>query len=73
MHVGLLHFPFTLQTLFVSLMPKKPPGDLTQGEVKVLIAAARVLAAVQTYLEHPPAPGEQWYWDDNIGEELVSQ
>jgi hypothetical protein len=54
-------------------MPKKPPCELTQGEVKVLIAGARVLAAHWTYLEHLPALGEQWYWDDNIGEELVSQ
>ena len=54
-------------------MPKKPAGELTQGKVKVLIAAARVMAALRTYLERPPPPGEQWYWDDNIGEELVSR
>jgi hypothetical protein len=54
-------------------MPKKNVAELTQGEVKVMICAARVLAALQAYLEDPPLSAQQWHWDDNIGEELVSQ
>jgi hypothetical protein len=56
-----------------SLMPKKNIAELTQGEVRVMICAAKVLAALQAYLEDPPPLAQQWYWDDNIGEELVSQ
>ncbi|KAF8269524.1 hypothetical protein EI94DRAFT_1799085 [Lactarius quietus] len=51
-------------------MPKKAAEELTQDEIKLLVSAAKVMAVLWVCMENPPSPNQQWYWDDNICEEL---
>ncbi|KAF8263644.1 hypothetical protein EI94DRAFT_1703853 [Lactarius quietus] len=53
-------------------MPKKAAEELTQDEIKLLVCAAKVMAALRVCMENPPSPDQQWYWDDNICEELIT-
>ncbi|KAF8261853.1 hypothetical protein EI94DRAFT_1705225 [Lactarius quietus] len=52
-------------------MPRKPPDELTQDEIKLLVSAAKMLAALQTYLAALPPQDEMLYWDKNIRKELT--
>ncbi|KAF8268581.1 hypothetical protein EI94DRAFT_1800313 [Lactarius quietus] len=52
-------------------MPRKPPDKLTQDEIKLLVSAAKMLAALQAYLAALPPQDETCYWNKNIREELT--
>jgi hypothetical protein len=52
-------------------MPTKGPGELTGDEVKLLVIASKLLAALHAYSERPPPQRVQGYWTDMVHKELV--
>jgi hypothetical protein len=72
-------YPFFVKELCLSLglssflanMPPKKASDLTNDEFRLLVIAARLLAALRKWAERPLSPNEQATWDIRASEELV--
>ena len=52
-------------------MARKGLGELTGAEKKLLIIAAKLLAALQEVSERPPEPMVLGMWQSKVTEELV--
>jgi hypothetical protein len=58
-------------SLFLANMPPKKAHELTIEEFKLLVIAARLLAALYSWADRPRLPNEQAMWDIKVSEELV--
>jgi hypothetical protein len=52
-------------------MPPKTSREMTGDEVKMLVLASKLLAALQEYAERPPPPSEQAHWDKKADLDIV--
>ncbi|KAF8258657.1 hypothetical protein EI94DRAFT_1707798 [Lactarius quietus] len=52
--------------------PPKPPQELTQLEVQLLMTAARLLAATRTFSPRPPPHAQEAYLMNKVKEEIMS-
>jgi hypothetical protein len=52
-------------------MPPKAAREMTGDEVRMLVLASKLLAALQAYSERPPPPSEQAHWDTKADLDIV--